>query len=116
MTKTLKDFKKETVQRKTTAPLQEVVEKVAEAGGQVQALGKVTKRVSSNNPNEESTESLKSACEQAAVANKNAGAAYQEARKAFSLKQNHAKVSSLVAELSKLQARLNNLHCELTNH
>ena len=116
MTKTLKDFKKETVQRKTTALLQEVVEKVAEAGGQVQAFGEVTKRISSDNPNEESTESLKSTCEQAAVADKNASAAYQEARKALSLKQNRAKVSSLVAELSKLQARLNNLHYELTNH
>ena len=95
MTKTLKDFKKETVQRKTTALLQEVVEKVAEAGGQVQAFGEVTKRISSDNPNEESTESLKSTCEQAAVADKNASAAYQEARKALSSKQNHAKALHL---------------------
>ena len=60
------------MQRKTTALLQEVVEKVAKAGGQVQAFGEVTKRISSDNPNEESTESLKSTCEQAAVADKNA--------------------------------------------
>jgi len=113
--KKVQDLKKENAQRKTRALLEELVEKVSEAEVQVQALSEVTKLFSSESLDEVSTDNLKSASEQAAVAARDANNAYQEARKVLNTKQKEAKDPPLVSELSKLQARLRKTYLEMQN-
>merc|ERR1719215_960643 len=111
--KKLREFKKDTMVRKTGAQLHDVVQSVAEAEEQVQTLADVGKVFSSDNLSEVSTEMLKAACEQTLVAEKDASAACAQARKVLVAKQKDAKESSLVAELSQLQNKLTATQREL---
>ncbi|CAE8620017.1 unnamed protein product, partial [Polarella glacialis] len=104
--KKLKAFRRETLQRKTKALLHEVSELVAEAESQVQTMSEVVKLLCAETLDEVSTESLRSALEQSAVAGKDATTACSTAQALLRLKQKDAKDAPLVAELTKLNSRL----------
>jgi len=112
----LTEFKKHTAERKTKALLQEVVGKVTKAETRVQALAKAAQIFSAEKLEEVSAEALKTAGDQASVAEKDASTACSEARKLLGAKQKDANEPSLVAELTNLQRRLSAAHQDLSKH
>mmetsp|Transcript_97686 Transcript_97686/g.285161 ORF Transcript_97686/g.285161 Transcript_97686/m.285161 type:complete len:1813 (+) Transcript_97686:1-5439(+) len=113
--KKLAVFKAETLERKTTARLADLMEAIAEGEGKVQALAKICEAFHSENLDDVSTEVLRDALERAGTAEKEAMDACAEARKVIATKQKEPK-SDLAAPIAKLQSRLNSAIAEVTKH
>ncbi|CAK0805545.1 unnamed protein product, partial [Prorocentrum cordatum] len=109
----LADFKKEASRRKTAAVLHDAAEKVGEAEAQVQTLAEVVK-LFPESLDAASVESLESACGQAAVAEKDASDAYQQARTILSEKQASAHEAAMVSAVSQLLQRLSKAQVQLS--
>lgn len=117
--KKLRQFVKDTAQRKAQALLSEVAEKVAEAAGQVQMLGEVTKLLTSDKLEDASIDTLQATCDQSAAAEKEAATLMKEAqhlinskKKEFSVAQQRDGAEG--TELAKLTKRMSNAEKELS--
>jgi uncharacterized protein YgbK (DUF1537 family) len=111
----LNKFRKDTVERKTTARLADLVEPVTEAETKMSVLKDAAKPLSAY-LEEASIEGIKVAIEKCVAPEKEAAAAIHEAKKNASSKLNSFKSSDGAAGVAKINLRLGALQNYLVKH